>query len=411
MTRNGRYVLHADLDRIVRSVADYLIGTADVEREDRLCPGDLTVFETNPLSVAYGTAGVLHAIYQLTGEVPEGLSAWLTRRQVTNELYPPGLYMGQAGVAWVAGEIGLPEVALNIMRSVRNHELLFRSHDVLHGCAGYGLACLKMWMNGHGDEFLDDAVGVGDHLISSAVRSDHGVHWPGQEGAVAHGYAYGSSGVALFLLYLHLATGLQQPIDTGRQALDFDLAHGVWQDSAFVGFPAIVSVHGEDFNQTPRCYWDAGTAGVITTLVRYLAVRRDPSLEKWLDPLAANVSHKYAVMPQLFHGLAGLGNALIDIWEYTGNETHRAGAWQTAEGVLLFQIGALEGTGFPGEQAMRESADFASGAAGIGLFLDRLRKADPSTRGNFNFVLDELLPRRRPEEAVSATGTTNLPSQ
>jgi hypothetical protein len=50
-----------------------------------------------------------------------------------------------------------------------------------------------------------------------------------------------------------------------------------------------------------------------------------------------------------------------------------------------------EGIGFPGEQAIRESADLASGAAGVGLFLNRLLKAETGSRGNFNFVVDALL--------------------
>ena len=43
-------------------------------------------------------------------------------------------------------------------------------------------------------------------------------------------------------------------------------------------------------------------------------------------------------MPQLFHGLAGLGNALLDIHELDGDERYLAEAWQVAEGVLLFSV-------------------------------------------------------------------------
>jgi hypothetical protein len=65
-----------------------------------------------------------------------------------------------------------------------------------------------------------------------------------------------------------------------------------------------------------------------------------------------------------------------------------------AEGILLFRIDRPEGIGFAGEQAIRESADFGTGAAGISLFLDRLIKADSGAHGNFNFVVDELIPAR-----------------
>jgi hypothetical protein len=104
------------------------------------------------------------------------------------------------------------------------------------------------------------------------------------------------------------------------------------------------------------------------------------------------LGHKYAVFPQLFHGLAGMGNALLDLWEVSGDECYLSQAWQVAEGVLLFRIEREEGVTFPGEQAIRESADLATGAAGVALFLDRLAGADRGVQGNHNFVLDELLP-------------------
>jgi hypothetical protein len=87
-----------------------------------------------------------------------------------------------------------------------------------------------------------------------------------------------------------------------------------------------------------------------------------------------------------------MGNFLLDAWCQSGDERHLLAAWQAAEGVLLFRIECEEGITFPGEQARRESADYATGAAGIGLFLDRLLKAEEGFKGSFNFVVDELLP-------------------
>ncbi|MDQ3654152.1 MAG: protein kinase/lanthionine synthetase C family protein, partial [Chloroflexota bacterium] len=400
--RDQRAVLRQDIALTVDLVALYLHNTADAERDDRLFPADLSVFETNPLSVAFGAAGVLYALHRLTGEVPQHLSAWFLRRSITNEQYPPGLYVGQAGIAWVLNEIGYPEVAIQTMRSARQHDLLWHSPNILCGAAGYGMACLKLWTAGLGQEFLDDAVRVGEHLLNTKVRTESGVHWWDEAGPIPLGYAYGGSGVALFLLYLHLATGESALLETGQQSLEFELRQGVWRDGRFTGFPSLAVEESEGSPITPRCYWDAGSAGVATTLVRYLAVAPDLSLDYWVHPLAADVCHKYVVMPQLFHGLAGLGNALLDLWEYGDDERYLADAWQIAEGVLLHRIDCPEGVGFPGEQALRESADFASGAAGIALFLDRLRKAESGIKGNFNFTVDELLPPRPGKNFVTA---------
>ena len=279
------------------------------------------------------------------------------------------------------------------MRDARRHELLMRTPDVLHGAAGYGLACLRFWVDGLGGEFLDEAVRVGDHLMTSCADGSGGAHWRDQNGDIPLGYARGGSGIALFLLMLHRATGDERPLATGRSALGFDLGHAVWQGEELAGFPALMPEDVPPELIVPRCYWDSGSAGILTTLVRYLTVTPDDGeLRGRLAPLVGNVSHKYAAFPQLFHGLAGMGNALIDVWRLTGDGRCLDAAWRTAEGVLLFRVDRPEGAGFPGEQVGRESADFATGTAGVALFLDRLLGSGTGRRDNFNFVVDELLP-------------------
>ncbi len=81
------------------------------------------------------------------------------------------------------------------------------------------------------------------------------------------------------------------------------------------------------------------------------------------------------------------------MFEFTGDEASLAGAWQAADGAMHFEIEAPEGICFPGEQAVRESADYATGTAGVALFLNRLLRADGQGLTNFNFLLDELLPK------------------
>ena len=58
---------------------------------------------------------------------------------------------------------------------------------------------------------------------------------------------------------------------------------------------------------------------------------------------------------------------------------------------MLFAIERPTGIAFPGENLLRISTDFATGSAGIGLFLDRLVKQG----SEFNFHPDRfLLPER-----------------
>lgn len=384
----------------VDGIVDYLMGTATLDRPDRLFPSDMMVFETNPFSVAYGAMGGILAIHHLKQITPLHSLNWVTSKKDAWSNCPPGLYIGQSGMAWGLSQLGLHEDAAAVMRDLRNSEILWQFPDLMYGAAGYGMACLRVWKDGCGDEFLQDAVRVGRILQTTAVHRSQGAFWPDAHGKVALGYAQGGSGIALFLLYLHVVTQEPAFLHLGRAALDFDLHHGVWLDGQFSGFPTQrIDPDGEPVQSAVlSCYWDLGSAGVGTTLLRYLALHDDETLQGWLPLLVADASRKYTAFPQLFRGLAGLGNFLLDVWCHTLDPDHLLAAWQAAEGVLLFQVERPEGIVFPGDQLRRESADFATGSAGIGLFLHRLLTARDGVAPNFNFVLDDLLPHglRRP---------------
>ncbi|MFB7665888.1 class III lanthionine synthetase LanKC [Kitasatospora sp. NPDC056138] len=387
----------AELAALTAQLADHALAAADPQRQDRLFPANPLVFQTNPLSLAYGAMGVLYGLHRLSGEVPAELLGWALSKDVDPAAYPPGLYLGQSGLAWAFDELGHAGVAAALMDRARSHPLRFAVSGVLYGAAGYGLACLHLWRRQGDDRLLEDAVEAGLALAATAVRDERGAHWPetppGEEQPrIRVGYGYGASGVALFLLYLHLATGEERWYRLGREALGFDLRQGTRLPGGTWGFPSFARDAGAEGPQVLRNYWDEGTAGVTTTVLRYLAARPDEELAALVTDLLTDSARKYAVFPQLFHGLAGLGNVLLDAGELLGEERWFAEARRVAEGVLLSRIEHPDGVAFPGEQALRESCDLATGSIGVALFLDRLRRARPGGRSNFNFTVDGLLP-------------------
>ncbi|MCC9305834.1 class III lanthionine synthetase LanKC [Kitasatospora sp. RB6PN24] len=390
----------AELASVVEGIARYAEAAADPQRSDRLFPADPLVFETNPLSLSFGAAGVLHGLQRLRGTVPARLRSWVLAQDVDSAYYPPGLFTGQAGIAWVLDELGYTPAALTLMDRARAHPLRFAAHNVLHGSAGYGLACLQLWQRTGEQRLLDDARAAGEALAAAGVRGDTGVHWPeperhGRPSPTRLGYAYGASGISLFLLYLHLATGDRRWGELGRAALGFDLEQAVvTADDRWFFRRYARSADDDEPPADPvlRCYWDEGTAGVATAALRWLVARPDRELEAAVPRLVAGSVAKYTVMPQLFHGLAGQGNLLLDAGELLGEERWFAEARRVAQGVLLSRIERPEGIAFPGEQAIRESVDLATGSIGVALFLDRLRHARPGGRTNAFFTVDGLLP-------------------
>ncbi|RSM78146.1 hypothetical protein DMH04_33845 [Kibdelosporangium aridum] len=384
--------LHKRIEATLNGVADYLIATADLQREDRLFPSDLLVFETNPLSLAHGAYGSLYALHLLRGEVPDSFLAWTLRRSTAHQAMPPGLYYGTAGVAWAQSAMGYQDLAIATLRGSANHPLLLTEPGVLSGAAGHGMACLRLWRDTGLTEFLDRANDIGTHLAETAIHEGDRAHWPGTEDEIPIGYGNGAAGVAMFLLALHAVAGDQAVLDLGRAALEFDLAQGVYSRNGILNFPAVVA---ED--DTPatvvRHYWDEGTAGILGTALRYHHVTQDSGLRARIYELLPDVRRKYVAFPQLFHGASGIGNTLLDAYEFLGDPELLGDAERQAVAVLLTATERAEGIVFPGEQLLRESADLATGSAGVALFLNRFRHTGPGARTNRNFVLDDLLER------------------
>ncbi|MFI6339014.1 class III lanthionine synthetase LanKC [Streptomyces sp. NPDC050535] len=370
-------------------VAKYLHGTADVQREDRLFPADMLVFETNPLSVAHGAYGCLYALHTMGCPVPDTFLAWALRKPTSHRALPPGLYYGSAGVAWALSAMGHREVAARVLRDAAGHPLLYTEPGVLTGAAGHGMACLRLWRDTGHPEFLDRARETGEHLARGARHEGGRAHWSGSGKDIPVGYGEGASGVAMFLLALHAATGDPETLQLGRAGLEFDLSCAEYSPTGLLSFPAVAGT--DEPAAVLRHYWDEGTAGVLTTLLRYHHVTGDGALGKHVEELLPDVRRKYTTFPQLFHGISGIGNVLLDAYEFLGDPDLLGDAQRAAEAVLCSAVRRPEGVVFPGEQTVRESCDLASGSAGVALFLDRFRSTRPGARTNTNFLLDDLL--------------------
>ena len=382
--------LHKRIGTVLDGVVDYLEKTADLTRDDRLFPADVMVFQTNPLSLAHGAYGTLYALHQLRGTVPEAFLGWALRRSTAQTSMPPGLYYGTAGVAWAQTALGYADIAARTLRDTDDHPLLLAEPGLATGAAGYGMACLRLWRDTGLEEFLDRARRIGTHLASTARRENGLASWAHPSGDKPVGYADGASGVAMFLLALHAATGDSSVLGLGRSALDFDLAQAEYRPGGLYSFPAVVADDGQP-SSVLRHYWDQGSAGILTVALRYYKVTGDARLRQRIDEVLPDVRRKYTVFPQLFHGTSGLGNALLDAYEFLGDPHLLGDAERVATAVLCHAIERPEGIVFPGEQTVRESGDLATGSAGVALFLDRLRHARPGGCTNPNFVLDDIV--------------------
>ncbi|WP_031002471.1 lanthionine synthetase C family protein [Streptomyces sp. NRRL F-5727] len=363
----------AEVRRTVDGIAGLLLRTFDERRTDRLWPADYTVFATNPLSVAYGACGpaLLLGSRMRGGAAPAAglppeVAAWMLGRPLDNDTYPPGLYVGLAGIAWAFHDLGWEERGEAVMTLLRSSPLLYDDPSVFLGVAGWGLASLRFHARTGRQLHLDRAVQAGEHLLRTAEREGDTCSWRSSlDGLVHYGYGYGASGIALFLLHLHLATGEERFRSYAVRGLEFDLGRASesslglqWQ--RVEGDPVVYP------------YWIHGGAGVGSVLVRFHQLLGDERYGELARRVADDTFVTYSYAPGLFEGLAGIGEFMLDMYRCTGDEVYRDRASAIARTVLWFRVEEEGGIAFPGRWLNRIAHDYATGSAGIGMFLSRL---------------------------------------
>jgi hypothetical protein len=342
------------------------------------------VFATNAWSVAHGVAGVVRALHRLTGAIPPAVDQWLDRAGGLDAV-PPGLCSGLAGVGWTLLEAGRPEQGRALLERALGADLATLPADMATGGAGLGTAALAGWLHTGDDGYRDRAARIGDHLIATARDPGTGLYWP-RPGGTRHpnGYAYGSAGVATFLLYLHRATGEARFGHAARRALSYEDTQLTRREDGGLWLP------GRAGSTVFEPYWEFGGAGFGGALARFCAVTGDERLRARLDRLAASIVAGLAVNGGLYLGLAGIVNFALDCDHLLGSapeHPYRDLALGITPPILALACEQPEGIAFPGNGLLRFSTDFATGSAGIALVLDRLRRGGP----DFNYTLDELL--------------------
>lgn len=379
--------LETFLDRLVQHIA----GSADITRRDRLFPADPIVFETNPMSIAYGAAGVAHALLRITGDVPEPVRDWMLKQELTGEAYPSGLYAGLSGIAWVLLELGYEERAYKALELARAHPLLKKETDVFYGAAGWGMTELHFYLVTGDARHLAYAEEAGRHLVATREERDGMYYWTSQ-GFISCTFAHGASGIANFLVYLYLATGNEEYLDVAGRGLEFVASRAIQIPDDGISWRA------RDDQPTYTPYWRWGSSGIGMALLRYMQVVPDAPYRELFDRLTIDCDRKYSIFPGRFFGLSGIGEFCLD-WERFGSDREHArnAARKNLSGTLLYQVDRGDkGMAFPGDTLSRVSCDFGTGSAGIALFIHRYLHG-----GDTDFMLDELFAARASREATA----------
>jgi serine/threonine protein kinase len=369
-----------DYEPLITGIVDHIEQAATYSRQDRLFPADPKVFATNPLSLAYGAAGVGYALKRITGSHSEELLNWILRHKITPQTYAPGLYIGISGVALGLLEMGAVQEAEELLQQTFQHRLLHDAPGIFYGTAGWGMTCLRFFLQ-TGDQFyLDKATSAGNKLLETCHLAPAGCYWD-TPNETPLGFAHGASGIAVFLLYLYLATRKEAFLEAGRQGLEFDLSFAVTTKDGGLSWRQATQ------GQSPLFpYWRFGSAGIGTAVLRYAKVLETEHYREILEKIFIDTDRKYVVLPGKFIGLAGIGDFMLDMHEFTGEARYLDAATKAAEGIRQFRVERPQGIAFPGDMLSRLCCDYGTGSAGIGLFFNRLQH-----RQTNDFMLDCLL--------------------
>ncbi|MER6216527.1 class III lanthionine synthetase LanKC [Streptomyces sp. NPDC001674] len=350
------------LARLAEEVAAGLLETADPDRPEWVFPPSPEAFRTNNVCLAYGTAGVVHALRRAGVAVPAEIRERLRRDTLAQrDALPPGLLVGSAGVAGVLAGLGLLDEAVELLRDADRHPLTASCATLAGGRAGVGLGWLGLYR----------LTGESGHLERAAAAGRELLRLPDPQAALgeydARGLHHGRSGLALFLHRLAQATGEARWLEAGRLLLHQEL------DRTFPLDDGALSVSDDARFSRAMPYLATGAAGVAAVLTRYAATAPDERCAAALPRLVAGVRVSCATKEAgLFRGLAGLSWFLTGHAELTGGDAAREDAVRAATGLLKYAVPYGRGVRFLGAGSQRFTADLASGGAGVLLALHRL---------------------------------------
>jgi len=363
--------LTARVEDVLQRTARFCEASADYERDDRLFPASGAVFDTNPVSVQFGSSGTCYFLWRFRSQVPDKALEW-TVGHLRHRPLPPGLMMGAGGVAWVLGDLGRGDVANQLLDQAAQSPIAHEVPGMYYGAAGWGMANVAGWWRTREDRFVERAVKVGDWFLKTASESDEGVWWE-EGGIIPLGYGHGGSGVAVFLQHLYAAVGDSRFLKAAGRALDFEWSERESLDSSVLWF-----AHKGAHVASPKSpHVRHGSAGIGAAMLRHYILTRDTTFAHRAELCARSVASRHSNKPWHDYGLSGYGQLLLDMQEYGFGEAYRDNAYYLAEALLNYGIVLDDGVAFPGDDLLRISCDFGMGSAGIGLFLYRL--AHPGT--------------------------------
>ncbi|WP_255685578.1 class III lanthionine synthetase LanKC [Pseudonocardia sp. TRM90224] len=371
------------VDRLCESIAAGILASASPERTDRLYPADINVFLEDPLSLAWGAAGVMHALHTSGFDVPEEHVDWLLQAVGrAGPDHPIGLYNGLHGVAYALEQLGRRDAALDVLDRVLDRPLDHLPTGLQGGLAGIGMNLLHFSTVTGRSDLTDTMDKVVDRLADIVERPSAVANTSRQNGLMR-----GASGRALLFTRLFEHSGDQRFLDLARREIDRDLDECVDVADGTLQMD-------EGFRVMP--YLATGSAGVAVAAAEFLKHEHVERFDSAIDRIGLAAQPEFVICPGLFNGRSGLIGLLTQLRSSGARPAERLDPIiaRLVRRLAWHAVSYKGHVAFPGEPLLRLSMDVATGSAGV---LMALRASQGSA-----LALPGLAPAVRPERAVLA---------
>ncbi|MEV0345582.1 class IV lanthionine synthetase LanL [Nonomuraea sp. NPDC050680] len=345
-------------------------------------PADARTSSPPVTNVYGGSAGVgmelLHHPEAKT--VAADLARWTARLMPPTAL-PPALYFGRTGTA-----LFLAAARLTAVPELPDPGPIVLSGeqraDQAHGVAGIGAGHLSLAALEQDPRHLEVAAECARLLVSGEVTDSKDAVAPAQAGSgvnVEMAFAHGAAGCAEFLLSYHEATGDH---DAGQAARER------FESLATATEVMLGELTGPDA-KAMGASWCQGVSGILGPLAHAATAYGE---DRYLDLAERGARASLAIAPQAWVvsqccGLAGIGEALIDLAMATGDDGYWRGAEEIVELMLMRAGGELSAPVFTGNDLDKPGYTWATGASGVLSFLRRLDRRTGSRLWTANWRL------------------------
>lgn len=360
-----------ELEDKITKIARGILATRKYSLSGVAFPADYRVHNNAKLSAAYGSMGITHFLYTIGNEEYKNISEEAIDELCLAELeqYPTGLFTGISGIAAILAEQGYKMEAFTVLEGAFNSAVKNNQADLFWGLAGIGLASLQVYKRLNLPSSLAKAQQVATVLSQQMImnKAKEEAYIQNHKEVMYSGLLHGNSGIALFFLRLYEETNDLSDLTKAVQLFQFD-----WNRREYDREKVAWRRNYKEKVRYP--YLRIGAAGIGIVALRFYQVLQE---KKYLDiaiEIAVSLQSKYCLQVGQLMGFAGIGEFFLDIFNATQDEIYLNEAHAIARKILLYQSEKTGGILFPGEELLRLSTDYGTGAAGVGAFLLSLQK-------------------------------------